>query len=284
MIEMADIHVVRDRGCDTAGIPFVLVHGVGSDHSVWDGVTTVLGRTRDIVRYDLRGHGESVKSPRPYTLDGFAADHLQVLDRCEVDQCHLVGFSLGGLIAQRVAISRPDRVRTLTLISTVAGRTTQERMAVESRAARLRDGGAAGHVATAVDRWFTEDFARLNPQVVEERRQRSLRNEPDCYAAAYEVLASTDLADELGGLTRPTLVITGERDTGSTPRMARLMAERIPHARAVILPRLKHSLLLEAPDIVGREITKFTTQCTGKENHGQGTIRERSGPAPGSAR
>ncbi len=239
------------------GPPVTLIHGVGSYLESWDGVIAALGGGYQFLRYDLRGHGASPKPPGPYTLDDFVDDLAALLDARGIESTHLTGFSLGGLIAQAFALAHPDRLRSLTLISTVAGRTDAEKAAVQRRATTLAEKGAGTHLTDAVDRWFTEDFIASRPDVLEERRRRSLNNDPDCYAAAYRVLADYDLAGRLPEITTPTLVMTGENDVGSTPRMADLIADRIPDSRLHIFPRLKHSVLLEAPDQVAAQMRPF---------------------------
>ena len=243
-----------------SGPCLTLVHGVGSCLGSWDGVIAALGPGYRFLRYDLRGHGRSARLPGPYRLDDFVDDLRRLLDHLEIARTHLAGFSLGGLIAQAFALAEPHRVEKLVLISTVAGRTADERERVRQRARTLAERGAAAHLAEAVDRWFTADFVARHPEVLEERRRRSLDNDPDCYAAAYRVLAESDLAARLPGIAVPTLVMTGEHDAGSTPRMARLIAERVPDCRLHILPGLKHSVLIEAPDRTGRVMTDFLAE------------------------
>ena len=237
-----------------------LIHGVGSCLESWDGVIAELGPGYRFLRYDLRGHGRSARLPGPYRLDDFVDDLRRLLDRLEIARTHLAGFSLGGLIAQAFALAEPQRVEKLVLISTVAGRTANERERVRQRARTLAEQGATTHLAEAVDRWFTADFIARRPEVLEERRRRSLDNDPDCYAAAYRVLAESDLAARLPGIAAPTLVMTGEHDAGSTPRMAGLIAERVPDCRLHVLPDLKHSVLLEAPDQVSRVMSDFLAE------------------------
>ena len=177
-----------------------------------------------------------------------------MLDACGIEKTSLAGFSLGGLVAQSFALTCPERLDRLVLISTVAGRTEEEREKVLARMNALLEQGASFHMSAAADRWFTDRFLAERPEIVEWRRQKSLANDPECYAAAYRVLAESDLADDLHRIRAPTLVMTGEFDIGSTPRMSQVMASRIPDARLVILPELKHSVLLEAPDLVAGEI------------------------------
>ncbi len=237
-----------------------LVHGVGSYLESWDGVVERLGSRYRTLRYDLRGHGHSAKVPGPYSLDDFVADLRNLLDHLEIERTLLAGFSLGGLIAQAFALAEPARVGKLVLVSTVAGRSEAERARVLQRAGTLADKGAAAHLTEAVDRWFTADFIARHPEVLEARRRRSLENDPDCYAAAYRVLAESDLAGRLSEIAAPSLVMTGEADVGSTPRMAKVIADRIPDCRLHILPGLKHSVLLEAPDQVAEAMRAFLAE------------------------
>ena len=239
------------------GQPLVLVHGVGADLESWDGVVEALGPGYDVLRYDQRGHGLSSKPPGPYCLDDFVEDLHGLLRAEDIARAHLAGFSLGGLVAQAFALAHPDCVDKLVLISTVAGRTEQERERVLARAAKLAEQGAGAHLSDAVDRWFTAEFIAARPDVLAWRRAKSEQNDPASYAAAYRVLAESDLADKLHGISAPTLVMTGEGDIASTPRMARLIAERVPRSACVILPKLKHSVLLEAPKRVALEMGSF---------------------------
>ena len=241
------------------GAVVLLIHGVGSDLESWDGVLAGLSDQRRYVRFDLRGHGLSERTPGPYSLDGFAKDAMALLDHLQIERAAIVGFSLGGLIAQAVALNHPDRLNSLTLVSTVGGRTPEEQACADERVEILAQNGALGHLANAVDRWFTPEFAAAHPEVLEARHQKSLNNDPDCYVAAYRVLAGNDLGNQLGAIKSPTLIMTGENDIGSSPRMARFMHDQIGGSELHILPHLKHSVLLEAPDQVATLIEKFLT-------------------------
>lgn len=240
-----------------AGRRIVFVHGVGSHLESWDGVIAALGESFETLRYDLRGHGESEKARGPYSLTMFVEDLARLLKAVGWTRFDLVGFSLGGLIAQAFALQYPAQVRTLSIISSVAGRTPEERARVRSRAATLAGEGAQAHLDAAVERWFSDEFRVARPDIVAQRLHRSRSNDPHCYAAAYDVLATSDLLAELHKIQAPTLVVTGEEDSGSTPRMARLMAGTIPNATVTILSGLRHSVLLEAPDLVAQTLGNF---------------------------
>lgn len=239
------------------GAPVLLIHGVGADLESWDGVLSHLSSDLRYIRYDQRGHGQSRRTPGPYTLDDLIGDSVALLDHLGLERVSVIGFSLGGLVAQALALFHPDRVQSLTLISTVAGRTSDEKARVNERAETLSQEGATTHLANAVDRWFTPEFAAAHPEVLEARRQKSLQNDPDCYVAAYRVLAGSDLGGQLQRIAVPTLIMTGEKDIGSNPRMSEFIHAQIPGSELHILPGLKHSVLLEAPDQIGGLIDPF---------------------------
>jgi pimeloyl-ACP methyl ester carboxylesterase len=239
------------------GDPLVLIHGVGASLEVWDGVAVRLRDRYRIVRYDQRGHGQSEKVPGRYTVNGFSSDLRALLDALGIERAHVAGHSLGGLVAQSFALDYPERLRKLALISTVAGRAEEGRRRVQERLAMVATGIAGDHFRASLDRWFTGEFRTANPKLLEEHAARNQANDPACYAAAYRVLAETDLADRLAGITAETLVMTGEHDEGSNPRMARLMHERIKGSILRILPVLRHSILVEAPDVVAAMLGDF---------------------------
>lgn len=246
------------------GDPVILVHGVGSRLQSWDGVLRNMGTGRRYVRCDLRGHGGSARVPGPYTLAQMAGDVMALADHLGLESFALVGFSLGGLIAQRIAVDHGERLSALALISTVAGRTPEERERVLARRDTLKADGPLVHLVNSVERWFTPEFIAANPEMIERRRKDAMLNDPDCYLAAYDVLAGCDLVDELGAIRVPSLVMTGEKDIGSSERMARVMHARIAGSELVILPHLKHSILLEAPGLVAGHLERFLTEHAGR--------------------
>ena len=237
-------HIASGRG------PYVtLIHGVGANLQSWDEVARRLEPHFTMVRLDLRGHGQSGRIA-DCTLDDLAADVRRVWDARGIHKSHLAGFSLGGLIAQSLALTDAQRIDRLAILSAVAGRTADERAKVVGRLKLLRDGGIAAMTAAAEERWFTPEFRARHPERVQQRMAELLANDPTSYAAAYTVFATSDLGDRLGDIRHPTLVATGENDVGSNTRMARMMHERIKGSRLEILPRLRHSVLVEAPDVI----------------------------------
>jgi pimeloyl-ACP methyl ester carboxylesterase len=145
----------------------------------------------------------------------------------------------------------------LALFSAVAGRTAEERERVVARIDLIRTGSAGDHFRRSMSRWFSDAFIAANPELIAAYAARNAENDPECYSAAYRVLALEDLDRELEAIAVPTLIATGEQDLGSNPRMSELMHRRIHGSTLRILPGLKHSILVEAPYVVAGMLEPF---------------------------
>jgi (E)-2-((N-methylformamido)methylene)succinate hydrolase len=231
------------------------LHGVGLDHTMWDAVSARVGG--DSLAPDLLGHGTE-RQIAETSLAELAASALAGAG----DSLDLVGFSLGALVAQRIAIDSPERVRSLTLVSSVANRSAAERASVEERLATaerdLREAARA-----SVDRWFSDSFRAREPSLLPAIHRMVAGMDHGSFLAAYRVFAEGDreLWSELGAIRCPTLVITGAEDLGSTPAMARALAARIPHARAQIVPHCRHLLPYERPAELAVAIADLTARA-----------------------
>ncbi|MCP3426969.1 alpha/beta hydrolase [Rothia sp. AR01] len=251
----------RDAGA-TAGsgpAPVVLLHGVGLDRTVWADVEERL-TGREVLALDLPGHGAQPPLTSPVTLQDLADD---VVGRLPEGPVHLVGFSLGALIAQRIAAAAPERVLSLTCVSAVCSRTPEEAEAVRGRLETARSDFRAS-MERAVDRWFPGDVAG-NRERRDRTREVLLANDVESYLHAYAVFAVGDreVAPELPRITAPTLAITGELDPGSTPEMTDRLADSIGGARRRVVPGVRHMLPVEAPDALVGELTELITEAEG---------------------
>ena len=250
-------HVFRS-GQDQAQHPTViLIHGLGGTLNIWDPIASVLEHRFSVLRYDLRGHGQSDVPTGDWFLDDFVRDLEEIFIDETLPHAHLVGFSLGGLIVQQFALSYPERVGQLAILSAVAGRTGAERERVQERLQNLKTGDLETNIELALERWFSPEFRQNHPERVQKRIAELRATSPAGYFQAYRVFVLSDLAEHLSKIQCETLVMTGEHDPGSNVRMARLMHETIPASQLEILPGLRHSVLVESPEIIAEKLDLF---------------------------
>jgi pimeloyl-ACP methyl ester carboxylesterase len=231
------------------GEPVVLLHGVGLTARMWFPVIEQLALSHRVIAPDLLGHGES---PLP-TAEALIADYSEqvaaLLRHLGIDTARVVGFSMGAMVAQRFAIDHPLAVAKLVLVCAVHDRSTEEKLAVRTRALSTAIRGIAPSVPAALERWFTPSFAAQQPEVIESVRATLLANDSVGYLRSYAVFATADesLKDEIGRITAPTLIVAGDDDIGSTPQMAATLHERIRGSEVLVLPGARHMLPLELP-------------------------------------
>jgi pimeloyl-ACP methyl ester carboxylesterase len=228
----------------------VLLHGVGLDHTVWEPLSAILGDRFEVLAPDLPGHGDSPAVPEGVGLADLAG---AVAGRLP-GPAHLVGFSLGALVAQHLAIHRPELVASLTSVSSVCRRTETERAAVLDRLA-VAERDLAASSAASIDRWFAG--SDVGEEWVARTRATLLANDADSFLRCYRVFATGDaeVGPDLGRITAPALAITGQDDPGSTPEMTRRLAAAIPGCRAEIVAHTRHMLPLERPGVLAAAIT-----------------------------
>ena len=241
------------------GEPLVLLHGVGLDHTLWDDLVPLLEQDFDVLRYDLLGHGAAPALRGQADIQDFIAQLDAELDAAGWRSANVLGYSMGGLIAGAYAAARPERVSRLILLSTVFRRTAEEAAAVRMRleAAATQDTEAAAKVSLA--RWFTPEFQAARPERVAQVEKRLRDNDRQSFLSAYALFAHGDplLALAAPDIACPVLVMTGENDVGSNPRMTRELARALPRACARVAPGQRHMLPVEEPATVAAALRSF---------------------------
>jgi pimeloyl-ACP methyl ester carboxylesterase len=219
----------------------VLLHGVGLDLSMWETFQEICDRPT--VALDLPGHGAQPPLREPQTLETLAR---HVISRLPEGPIHLVGFSLGALIAQYIARFAPTKVLSLTSVNSVCRRTAEESAAVARRLDTAGTEFAAG-VDLAIERWFPHATTTVPAQSIATVRQVLAANDIQSYLHAYRVFAQGDqeIGPELGAITQPALAITGSDDPGSTPEMSQRLGQAMPDCRVVVVPKTRHMLPIE---------------------------------------
>ncbi|WP_125612419.1 alpha/beta fold hydrolase [Specibacter cremeus] len=235
----------------------VLLHGVGLDHTMWAPAAALLAEHFEVTALDLPGHGSQPPARDGITLAAMAGDVAARL----APGTHLVGFSLGALVAQHIARYRPELVASLSSVSSVCRRTQAERTAVLGRLeAAAADFPAS--VAASLQRWFParpETGAAADPALVAATESTLLANNVQSYLNCYRVFATGDaeIGPELGRIAVPSLAITGELDPGSTPEMTQRLATAMPDCTAVVVPAARHMLPVEKPQEFAAALTTF---------------------------
>lgn len=242
------------------GPPLFLIHGIGASRHSWTGLVGLLKPHFRCISYDLRGHGRSPMPPTPYSLDDLVEDLEALRAELGIGKAHFAGHSLGGMIGPAYARRYPDRVLTLGLYSTAAFRTDDDAGKVKAVVAAMREKGVAPVLETLKDRWFTPEFASRRPDVIERRMQQVIDTGKDIFLTVFDIYADTEMAPWLHEIGCPSLVLTGENDGGCNPRLNRRIADALPRSELVILPVLRHAILLEAPDQVAPPVLDFLTR------------------------
>ena len=233
--------------------PLVLLHPLGSDGSFWQPVVEELGHD-DVQAPDLPGHGSaSLPGPHP-SLEEYAAPVVELASaRGPVD---LVGVSLGGLVAQHVAGHRPDLVRRLVLVDTVAVYPDPMRQMWHERAATARERGLGELVEPMEAMWFTDTFRERRSEVVTKTRRGFLAGDPEGYARCCEALAEADTTALAPSVEAPAVVVCGDEDAPPFRAGAAWLAERLPNARLKWLAG-KHAVILERPAEFAALLSEF---------------------------
>jgi 3-oxoadipate enol-lactonase len=234
------------------GPPLLLIHGLGYARWGWEPVVDGLARSFDVLLFDNRGIGESDAPPGPYTTTSLAEDAAQVLDEAEVERAHVCGSSLGGMVAQELALARPERVDRLVLASTHPGGTKAHPM--PHRTVELMNSGASlrDFVENALE---PDPRAELVDRILEHRERTA---QPlDAWLAQAAAGATFDAGDRVGELEAPTLVQTGDGDVVVDPRNSELLTELLPDARLSVYEGCGHLFFWQQPERFVGELEEF---------------------------
>jgi 3-oxoadipate enol-lactonase len=238
------------------GVPLLLIQGLGYGRWSWEPVVPALAERYRVLWFDNRGIGDSDKPEGPYTPQLMAEDALQVLDEAGIERAHVLGASLGGMIAQEVAAGTPERVDKLVLCCTTPGGAATVPMPDVTVRLFAEAPTLAPDVAL---RRFVVNALGPDPSegLVEDLYQRRLANPPDPVGWQAQAAAGLNFEGVDGTIGVPTLVLTGTEDNVVDPRNADVVAARIAGARVERLPGAGHLFFWEQPDEFVRIISEF---------------------------
>ncbi len=243
----------------------VLIHGLGLNRNVWRWHEPTLAARYRVLNYDLAGHGESALSAETPSLTLFSRQLKNLLDHLDIATCSAVGFSLGGMINRRFALDHPGRVKALAILNSPHERSPEQQQLVEERAAQSSAGGPAATLDATIERWFTRSFRETQLGIIALVRKWVLDNDPVSFAQCRQVLARgvIELIRPEPAIRIPTLVMTCENDSGSTPAMSHAIAAEIAGARTIIVPELQHMGLVEQPTLFTTPLLQFLDDVYG---------------------
>jgi 3-oxoadipate enol-lactonase len=228
-----------------ADAPVVLLsNSLGATRGMWDAQVPALAERYRVVTYDTRGHGGSPSPEGAWSLDDLVDDVVALLDEVAAERAHVVGLSLGGMTAMRLAAREPARVHRLAVLCTSA---SVDPAPYRERAAAARRDGTASIAPTVVSRWVTPDFAAAHPHEVARLEAMVAGADDEGYARCCEVLAALDLREDLARITAPTLVVSGAEDPALPPEHQRAIAAGIPGAELQTFSPAAHLANVEQP-------------------------------------
>jgi 3-oxoadipate enol-lactonase len=239
------------------GPPVVLLHGLGGDAGFWTAAVTRWATEFRVLTVDLPGSGASPVPDEPPTIEGFADALRDVLDSAGVARAHVVGFSMGGLVAQALATGHRDRVDRLVLASTYAVMNPQARMFLDAVRDVVVAGGSLRPVFPLVYPWLFSVGFLADPANAAWLAAPEDDEPTPGWLAQYRAQQAFDGRARLADVAAPTLVVHGADDRLVTDRDAAVLSTGIPGARAVTVTGAGHLVNVEAPDRFAREVRDF---------------------------
>ena len=234
----------------------VMSNSLGTTHEMWAHQMPALEKHFRVLRYDVRGHGQSAVPAKSYTVDRLGKDVVALLDHVGAKRAHFCGLSMGGVTGMWLGRYAPERIDRLVLCDTGAKIGTAE--VWNQRIKTCREGGMEPLMQGVVERWFTAGFRQRAPQEVEKIAAQTRSTPPEGYAKSSEALRDMDLRNEIAAIRAKTLVIVGAHDPATTPADAKFIVEKIKGSRYVELPAA-HISNVEAADQFTTAVVDFLT-------------------------
>jgi pimeloyl-ACP methyl ester carboxylesterase len=248
----------------------LFLNGLSGDHLYWLGPLRTFGKNYRCLAPDNRDVGQSDYVAAAYTVRQLADEYLEFLDRLSVSAAHIVGLSLGGMIAQELALAAPQRVHSLVLVNTLAR--TDDWFAGTLRAFELirrQVPDTPAFFEAILSWWVSHRFFEGSERCTWLRwllHQTPHSQRLDGFLRQLEAIRGHDTLDRLAGIACPTLILSGEDDGVMPPRYARQLAERLPHAELVVIPEVGHALPFEAPAAFRTHLADFLRRQSAARN------------------
>jgi 3-oxoadipate enol-lactonase len=248
-----DVQLHYRQDGDPNGAPLVFANSLGTDLRLWDPVLSYLPKGLRIIRYDKRGHGLSSCPTGAYTMGALVHEIEALLDHLEVKNCFFVGLSIGGMIAQGLAVKRLDLIRAMVLSNT--GAKIGQPTLWHDRIAAVETGGIEALADSILERWFSRAF-QAHPDLALWRNM--LVRQPDAgYMGCCAAISGTDFYTPTSGLRLPTLGIAGSEDGSTPPDLVHETVNLIPGAKFQLMRKAGHLPCVEQPQEYAKHLTNF---------------------------
>jgi 3-oxoadipate enol-lactonase len=251
--DLGDIKLHYRIDGNPEGRPVVFANSLGTDLRLWDQVLPLLPQGLKYIRYDKRGHGLSELTAAPYAMGTLVRDVERLMDHLQVRDALFVGLSIGGMIAQGLAVKRMDLVRAMVLSNTGA-RIGQPAM-WDGRIAAVRAGGIEALADAIMERWFSAPFRKT--EAFHAWRNMLVRQPAEGYVGCSAAISGTDFYTPTSGLRLPTLGIAGSEDGSTPPDLVRETVDLIPGSQFHLIRKAGHLPCVEQPEEYAAVLTRF---------------------------
>ena len=240
------------------GAPLVLISGLGGKGTSWRPFLQAAAAQFSVITHDIRGAGETAPLAGPISIRELAGDVLLLLDHLGLEQVPVMGRSMGGMIAQELALLAPERIAKLALVST-SGRVDPHLAAVFRHWAAMAEAGVPAAIRHRESMlWCLGSAVMHDAALVEPYMRAKLAGDrPRDYAHQARACATHDALDRLAELDVSTLIVSGTDDRLTPPPHAEALAKKIPASQLALIPGAGHMVYLEAPDAFAREVMRF---------------------------
>jgi 3-oxoadipate enol-lactonase len=240
------------------GAPVVMLsHSLGSSLSMWDPQMKVLEARFRVLRYDTRGHGQSDAPGGAYTLDELVDDAAALLEALKIERVHFIGLSMGGMIAQGLALNHPGRVASLVLCDTSALIPEAAQPVIQERIDTARGEGLAALVDGTLARWFTPGYLKRKTPEAELIRRIFLATPAAGYIGCTEAIRRLNYLEALARIQCPTLILVGAEDPGTPVSASQAIHAKIAGSRLVVIPAASHLSNIEQAQVFNTSLVEF---------------------------
>ena len=231
-------------------VPIIFIHGVGLNNKIWE--PQIDSFENSVVTYDILGHGKTPLKLSKISFNDLSLQLLNLIDELKIDKVHLIGFSIGSLIARNFAVNYNHRLQTLTLLCSIFKRNNEQQQIVKDRFELSKKSRTLSK--QALKRWFSDKYIKNNKRIYDHITSILNANNMENFLKIYELFVNHQDDEKFENINTKTLIMTGEFDIGSTPKMSEDLSKCIKNSKVKIIKNGKHLCSIECVDDVNNAI------------------------------